>query len=180
MVDLRQAISPDLIRFHIVRDSDRRCSYLFTNGICGQYTSIITRERMLCHIPQRKDDCNYGSRLEERNEATDQRQAFCFYHHRLYLCQNTRVKVFEPVDKRTSSYNGADEPELLPLRRSRAMLLPPQRKFRIASIARGAVLYLYNPYSSISKYLCFTFCLALNRFTFTCYSVRFRRAAIFL
>ena len=50
----------------------------------------------------------------------------------------------------------------------------------IASITPGAVLYPYNPYSSISKYLCFTFCLALKRFTLTCSSVRFSNPAIFL
>ena len=145
MVDLRQAISQDLIRFHIVRDSDRRCSYLFTNGICGQYTSIISRERMLCHISQSENDCNHGSGFEQRNKATRQCQTFCFHS-----------------------------------RRSHAILIPPQRKFHIASIAPGAVLYPYNPYSSISKYLCFTFCLALKRFTLTCSSVRFSRVAIFL
>ena len=95
------------------------------------------------------------------------------------LAQNT-IEIAENTDKQTGFYSEANEPELPPLRRSRAMLLPPQRKFRIASIAPGAVLYPYNPYSSISKYLCFTFCLALKRFTLTCSSVRFSNPAIFL
>ena len=94
MVDLRQAISQHLFRFHIIWDSDRRCSYLFTNGIRCQYTSVISGERMLCHIPQRKDDCNYGSSLEQRNKTTDQCQTFRFYYRRLHLCQNTCIKVF--------------------------------------------------------------------------------------
>ena len=49
---------------------------------------------MLCHIPQRKDDCNYGSSLEQRNKTTGQCQTFRFYYRRLHLCQNTCIKVF--------------------------------------------------------------------------------------
>ena len=49
---------------------------------------------MLCHIPQRKDDCNHGSGFEQRNKTTGQCQAFRFYDHRLHLCQNTCIKVF--------------------------------------------------------------------------------------
>ena len=94
MINPRQTVNECLIRFHVIRDCDRRCGYLLTNGICRQYTSVISGKRMLSHIPQRQDNRNYGSRLEQRNKATDQRQAFCFYHHRLYLRQNTRVKVF--------------------------------------------------------------------------------------
>ena len=49
---------------------------------------------MLCHIPQRKNDCNYGSGLEQRNKTTGQCQTFRFYYRRLHLCQNTCIKVF--------------------------------------------------------------------------------------
>ena len=121
MVDLRQAISQDLIRFHIVRDSDRRCSYLFTNGICGQYTSIISRERMLCHISQSENDCNHGSGFEQRNKATRSVSDVLlslpeppllpeYVHQSLHPA----LLLAEPADKQTSSYSEANEPVRLP------------------------------------------------------------------
>ena len=94
MINPRQTVNECLIRFHVIRDCDRRCGYLLTNGICRQYTSVISGERMLCHIPQRKDDCNHGSGFEQRNKTTGQCQTFRFYYRRLHLCQNTCIKVF--------------------------------------------------------------------------------------
>ncbi len=103
MVDLRQTISQDLIRFHVIRDCDRRCGYLLTNGICRQYTSLISREKECCAtFPNPRMIAITAAALNRGIKATRQCQTFCFHYRDLHFA---RIRASKSSPSPTSLLN---------------------------------------------------------------------------